>query len=183
MINIPSVCYKGILAETIAVVNYNANDGLTTIFENAKTEAIAVSDEIKDIFNNIDISKSMGRSFDWDMFDDLDFPDEDLKNWISTLDESKRASITSSEALSNYQKYLNSSAQTTSRFSRVTSLAGKTLKAFAATTANAAIGIVAFMAIKKVIDLFDRWANRVEYAKEAMDKTNIIIVKLLYGRI
>lgn len=102
------------------------------------------------------------------MFDDLDFPDEEFKNWIATLDDSTKSTITSQEALKSYKAHLKDVSKSTSILSQITSAAGKVMKVFAATAVNAFASIVVAKVIHEIYNAYDQWANRVEYAADAM---------------
>lgn len=128
-----------------------------------------VSKEAESFFNKTqgwDLSAfaNSTNGFD-DLIDKLNVTDSSLINFLTDVNQSEKS-------LSAYQKYLKQTSSATSALSTITAGAGKVMKIFAATAVNAFASIVVAKVIQEIYEAYDQWANRIEYAAEAMESAN-----------
>ena len=136
------------------------------------------SEEAKGIISDIQETMSQGfiPSFGDDFAGEMEIADQSLIDFLRTTE-------TSSISLENYQKYLKQTSSAISTLSVITSGAGKVMKIFAATAINAIASVVVAKAIQMTIKAYDEFANRVEYAAEAMESLRNRIMKLRGNKI
>ena len=125
------------------------------------------SEEAKGIISDIQETMSQGfvPSFGDDFAGEMEIADQSLIDFLKTTE-------TSSISLTAYQKYLKQTSSATSTLSVITSGAGKVMKIFAATAINAFASVVVAKVIQEIYEAYDQWANRIEYAAEAMESAN-----------
>lgn len=142
---------------------------MSSIFDNMFKGLPEASEEAKGIISDIQETMSQGfvPSFGDDFAGEMEIADQSLIDFLKTTE-------TSSISLENYQKYLKQTSSATSTLSVITSGAGKVLKIFAATAINAFASVVVAKVIQEIYEAYDQWANRIEYAAEAMESAKIL---------
>lgn len=83
------------------------------------------------------------------MFDSGSFKDDNFKEWVDSLGDIIDSSMTAGDALNQYKSHLESTANSTSTFSKITKVAGDALKSIA----SFGINMLATYAVTKVFEI------------------------------
>lgn len=144
------------------IVNYDKDNGLSTIFNGFEKKIPNISDEAKKVLNDIQESIDNGFEFDFSsgFVGEMEIADKSL---LAFLNDTKYAEKT----LSNYKKYLESVGNGTSKFSSSLKNLGGTLLS---TFANMAIMYAAGAAIQFVGTKIYEYIKATEIAIEAGEK-------------
>ena len=157
-----SSIYITLLSVLYNVVNYDSDNGWTTILDNfkkVKNEIPEISGDIKNIIESLsdyDFSKWSSNDlikFAEDFSENCNGIDKDFEKFLSTVD-------TSGDLLEQYQQHLAESAESTSKF-------GAALKSLGAVAANIGISLAISAAITLITKLVTSYSEMVEKAQEA----------------
>lgn len=98
-----------------------------------------------------------------DFFEGIDGADEEFMNFIDDVD-------LSGDVFEQYQVHLQETANSTTAFQRITTVAGNAVKGLVATLGSMAVTFLVSEAISLAISAIDKYINRVKYAKEAVEE-------------
>ncbi|MEY8339464.1 hypothetical protein AALB16_15845, partial [Lachnospiraceae bacterium 62-35] len=145
-----------ILSEFTNVVNYDSDNGWTTLFDKFKKEVPEISEDVKAFF---DLYSQEPKETIWDTKRLLTFAnevggvDDSFKKFLSTAD-------TSGDLMEQYQQHLSKASSANAKFSA-------TLKS---TAANMAIMLAVNLVIQGITKIWDNYVNRVEHARKRTDE-------------
>lgn len=133
------------------ILNYDKNNGVSFIWDKFKKEIPEISSEANKFFEDLAKIQTINPNIPVD-FDGFikggNVADESLRNFLQTTDASQIS-------LENYQKYLESTAKSSSKLGNILSELGSIGKSALASLANIGISMaitLAIQAISKVID-------------------------------
>ena len=156
-------------------VQWDADNGFNgiavDIFDAIKDKILGVENELPQMTDEVKKALSMLEDPDvlkydlHDLFGDMDGLDDYFMSFLDEVD-------LSGDVFQQYQEHLQQSADGMSLFGRTTKFVGSALKSLGATLGS----MVVMWAIGEVISIattaIDNYANRVKYAKEALDDFN-----------
>lgn len=151
------------------IVNYDNENGLSSIFKKQKKEILSISDEVNELFSKIDKGADLGILLD-DIFDESKFNDKNFKSWVSGLDDTTKSAMTAGDALEAYNLHLQETSKATSKLSRFKGVAKNALGFLGASALNIGAGLAITGAIEVAISLWDKYANAQKNAIEAGEK-------------
>lgn len=151
------------------IVNYDKENGFTSIFKKQKKEIMTISDEVNDFFDKTDFDGFFRNQLD-DLFDFSTSNDKNFKSWVSNLDDSAKSAMTAGDALESYKKHLQETSKATSKLASLKGVAKGALGLLGASALNIGAGLAITKGIEVAISLWDKYANAQENAIEAGEK-------------
>ena len=153
------------------IVNYDKENGFTSIFKKQKKEIMTISDEVNDFFDKTDFDGFFRNQLD-DLFDFSTSNDKNFKSWVSNLDDSAKSAMTAGDALESYKKHLQETSKATSKLASLKGIAKGALGFLGASALNIGASMAATYAIDFAIKKWDEYANAQENAIEAGEKVS-----------
>ena len=153
------------------IVNYDKENGFTSIFKKQKKEIMTISDEVNDFFDKTDFDGFFRNQLD-DLFDFSTSNDKNFKSWVSNLDDSAKSAMTAGDALESYKKHLQETSKATSKLASLKGIAKGALGFLGASALNIGASMAATYAIDFAIKKWDEYANAQENAIEAGEKAS-----------
>lgn len=155
------------------ILNYDKDNGFSTFFNNFSSKVPEISSEVEKVFDNFQKLEEQGEVFDWDMFgQNSGFQDKNFNEWVSSLSDAEKATLSAGDALEQYQKYLNSTTKASSNFGSTLKTIGGTL---ASTFANAAISYGVSLLIQGLATGIYHIVKATEIAIEKGEKAQNVI--------
>lgn len=151
------------------IVNYDKENGFSSVFKKTKKEILSVSEEVNELFSKIDPGAGLNVLLE-DMFDASNFNDKNFKSWINDLDDGAKKTLTAGDALEAYNLHLQETSKATSKLSRFKGVAKNALGFLGASALNIGAGLAITGAIEVAISLWDKYANAQKNAIEAGEK-------------
>lgn len=151
------------------IVNYDKENGFSSIFKKTKKEILSVSEEVNELFSKIDPGAGLNVLLE-DMFNASNFNDKNFKSWINDLDDGAKKTLTAGDALEAYNLHLQETSKATSKLSRFKGVAKNALGFLGASALNIGAGLAITGAIEVAISLWDKYANAQKNAIEAGEK-------------
>ena len=156
------------------IVNYDKENGFTSIFKKQKKEIMTISDEVNDFFDKTDFDGFFRNQLD-DLFDFSTSNDKNFKSWVSNLDDSAKSAMTAGDALESYKKHLQETSKATSKLASLKGIAKGALGFLGASALNIGASMAATYAIDFAIKKWDEYANAQE---NAIEKSQTSLSKL-----
>lgn len=151
------------------IVNYDKENNHLEWFKNFKKEIPEISDEVKELFDKIDLDGDFKTQLE-DNFDFSKSNDSIFKSWANDLDDTAKANMTAGDALDKYNQHLKDTAKSTSKLSTITSAAKGAIGTIASSAFNIGTGILIAKGIEFAISKWDEYNHAQEYAIEASGK-------------
>ena len=133
------------------IVNYDDENGWSSIFKNIGKDKIAYAPEtdkaiLNDIKDRIKLESQLSNKVNWDGYiKGHQNASESLKSFLKDTDYAEKS-------LTNYNSYLEKTGKTTSKFSAIADKATSVVKSIGSVAANMAIGAGVGFLISSVID-------------------------------
>lgn len=140
-----------ILHQKNTIVNYDNENGWSSIFDNIGKDKIAYATEsdkaiLNDIKDRIKLESQLANNVEWDTYiNGHQNASESLKSFLKDTDYAEKS-------LTNYNSYLEKTGKTTSKFSAISDKATSVVKSIGSVAANMVVGAGVGLAISAVID-------------------------------
>lgn len=153
------------------IVNYDKENGFSSIFKKTKKEILSVSKEVNELFSKIDPGADLNVLLE-DIFDASNFNDKNFNQWVNGLDDTAKSAMTAGDALESYKKHLQETSKATTKLASLKGIAKGALGFLGASALNIGASMAATYAIDFAIKKWDEYANAQENAIEAGEKAS-----------